>query len=124
MTDDLPLWSLSRLHDSETSAEGFAIRHSRLHGEPTSYMAAMAIAGHTWAQCGVLWDLLKKAGPLTCDEADTKLEGDHWKRTTAGRRMADLVREGLVEFTGETRKTRSGRRANVYRVKVNKSEAA
>lgn len=110
MTDDLPL---------------FAVTHSRLHGEPTSYEAAKSVAEISAEQCRQLWMVIATFGPMTADEIDAMLEGhEGWKRTTAGRRVPDLVRDGLLEFTGEKRKTRSGRWANVYRVKVNTQEAA
>jgi len=49
---------------------------------------------------------------LTADEIDRTIE---WRVTTAGRRLSELKRRGLVEVCGE-RKTRSGRMAAVYRV--------
>ena len=97
MTDDLPLW---------------AVTHSRKHGEPTSLEAAVSMTLAAQVQRRLLYAALIDLGPLTADEADDKLE---WRPSTAGRRMSDLVRLGFAEFTGETRKTRSGRRANVYR---------
>lgn len=112
---------------SEQREMDFATQHSRLHGEPTSYAAAVSMVNQAVIQCAVLEAALVMRGPMTCDEADAWLErlpDVGWKRTTSGRRMADLVRDGRAEWTGETRKTRSGRRANVYRVKVNAKEEA
>ena len=106
MTDDLPL---------------FAVTHSRLHGEPTSLEAARDIAHHADVQREEILYHLREYGPATADGLDGALD---WRPTTAGRRLPDLVREGLVEWTGETRPTRSGRKANVYRVKVNKQGEA
>ncbi len=48
----------------------------------------------------------------TADEMDYIIA---WRLTTAGRRLSELKRRGLVEVCGE-RKTRSGRKASVYRV--------
>lgn len=106
MTDDLPLW---------------AITHSRLHGEPTSYEAAKGIAMYAKVQWEQMVGCLQKHGPLTCDEMDERIG---WRPTTAGRRIADAVRYGRIEFTGQTRPTRSGRRANVYRAVANRKEEA
>ena len=50
---------------------------------------------------------------LTADEIDAAF-GVGWRLTTAGRRLSELKRRGLVEKCGE-RKTRSGRMATVYR---------
>ena len=48
---------------------------------------------------------------LTADELDTWIG---WRVTTAGRRLSELKRRGLVEACGQ-RYTRSGRQATVYR---------
>lgn len=106
MTDDLPL---------------FAVTHSRLHGEPTSYEAAKSMSRHAQIQVLRLYAALLDHGPMTCDEIDRMNE---WRPTTAGRRVADAERAGLVEFTGETRPTRSGRKANVYRAVANERKGA
>ena len=97
MTEDLPLW---------------AIQHAPLHGEPTSHEAAESMETEAGRQCDEMYEALRLLGAMTCDEIDRR---KGWRPTTAGRRMPDLVRQGRAEFTGETRKTRSGRRANVYR---------
>lgn len=57
------------------------------------------------------------AAGCTADELDAIIGGrdPKWLRTTAGRRLSELKRRGLVEVCGE-RKTRSGRKASVYRV--------
>jgi predicted ArsR family transcriptional regulator len=78
--------------------------------------------GEAAMQCRDLYAALVKHGPLTADEADDKLG---WRESRAsGRRMSDLVKAGLAEFTGETRKTRSGRQANVYRACVAQQKGA
>ncbi len=48
----------------------------------------------------------------TADELDRAIR---WRVTTAGRRLSELKRRGLVEVCGQ-RLTRSGRMAAVYRV--------
>jgi hypothetical protein len=54
---------------------------------------------------------LEAAGPMTADEIDQYLL---WRPTTAGRRMGELARLGLIRTTGEERRTRSGRMAEVW----------
>lgn len=102
-------------------ADAFAVTHSPLHGEPTSYEAAVSMVSEAAQQCRHLYDALIVAGPMSCDDADRYLS---WRPTTAGRRMPDLVKQGLAQFTGEKRPTRSGRRANVYRAVVNEAKGA
>ena len=109
---------------SDQSELDFAVTHSRLRGEPTSFRSAQEIAEYAAEQCRQLHAALVKWGPMNADEADAKLEGGAWQRTTAGRRMIDLVRQGRAEFAGIKRKTRSGRYANVYRAVQTQSEAA
>ena len=50
-------------------------------------------------------------GGLNADQIDQYIG---WRLTTAGRRLSELKRRGLVEVVGE-RLTRSGRKASVYR---------
>jgi hypothetical protein len=49
------------------------------------------------------------------DELDQHLG---FRPTTAGRRLPELRRLGLVEVTGETRETRSHRQAECYRLSL------
>ena len=114
---------LARVRQARADAElsGFEVTHAPLHGEPTSHDAAVSMKEAAAQQCEILYDFLKNLGPATCDHADWILG---WRPTTAGRRMPDLVERGLAEFTGETRKTRSGRAANVYRACVAKQKAS
>lgn len=52
-------------------------------------------------------------GGMTADQVDEFLG---WDKSTAGRRMGELVTRELIEVTGETRKTRRAQFARVYRV--------
>ena len=56
---------------------------------------------------------------FTADALDAYLaelyEGQ-WPRTTAGRRLPELLERGLVRRLDETRPTRSGRNANLWEV--------
>lgn len=94
--------------------ETFALRHAPLHGEPTSHKAALSMAEHAAVQRQQILDSLVNEGAATCDELDVRLG---FRPTTAGRRLPDLVRDGLVQrVDGVTRKTRSGRAASVFKV--------
>ena len=67
-------------------------------------------------QRGKIMDLMDSGRPLrvggwTADEIDEYIG---WRVTTAGRRLSELRRRGLVEPCGE-RLTRSGCKATVYR---------
>lgn len=67
-------------------------------------------------QRGEIMDILRIArfsltGGMTADEIDKEIG---WRLTTAGRRLSELKRRGLVEVCGQ-RPTRSGRKASVYR---------
>ena len=80
----------------------------------TSHEAARK--GDADGQRGEILDVLRIAhfsltGGMTADELD---EAIGWRVTTAGRRLSELKRRGLVEACGQ-RYTRSGRQATVYR---------
>jgi len=51
----------------------------------------------------------------TCDEVEAWLEMAH---QTVSARIRDLVKSGTIVDSGQRRKTRSGRKATVYVVKV------
>lgn len=102
---DLPLW---------------VEHHARGANPQTSFDAAESMQEIAAQQQRHLYDALVAFGPQTCDEIDQRLG---WRPTTAGRRMSDLVREGLARDTGQTRPTRSGRQATIY-CAIQRSEAA
>jgi hypothetical protein len=51
----------------------------------------------------------------TCDEIE---EGLDMRHQTCSARVRDLVKDGSIRFKGEKRKTRSGRKAEVYTTAV------
>ncbi len=84
----------------------------------TSHAAADSmVEGAGWQRANVLTALghLKKATADRIDEWLGDYLADGWPRTTAGRRLPELERAGLVERLTETRATRSGRRAHLWR---------
>lgn len=78
----------------------------------TSRRAAASMVAPAGSQ---RWEVLEalRRRPMTADEIDVEIG---WRDTTAGRRLRELERHELVEPTGDTRTTRSGREARVYRV--------
>ena len=80
----------------------------------TSHEAAKKVDAA--GQRGKIMDLMDsgrrgRIGGWTADEIDEYIG---WRVTTAGRRLSELKRRGLVEACGQ-RYTRSGRQATVYR---------
>jgi len=57
--------------------------------------------------------LLEAYGPMTCDEVEAL---GHLNHQTASPRFTELRNAGRIVDTGERRRTRSGRRATVWRV--------
>ena len=81
----------------------------------TSHRAAAMVDAA--GQRGKIMDLMDSGRPVriggwTADEIDEYIG---WRVTTAGRRLSELKRRGLVETVGQ-RYTRSGRPARVWRV--------
>lgn len=96
----------ARSTDPETSkAAGRAVDASRPRSRIMEVMRVVPLG----LTCDYGW---------TADELDDRLgeEDPTWRLTTAGRRLSELKRRGLVVDTGHTRLTRSGRSATVYRV--------
>lgn len=89
----------------------FTKTHACGENPQTSFDAAESMREIAAQQKRQLYNVLIYYGPLTADECDERLS---WRPTTAGRRMSDLVRDGLARDTGRTRPTRSGRQATVY----------
>jgi predicted transcriptional regulator len=77
----------------------------------TSHDAAASMLEAAGLQRRILVNLLRAHGPMTADELDTLAD---WRPTTAGRRLAECERLGVVQRTGATRPTRSGRAAEVW----------
>lgn len=99
--------------DHFTQAEARA----RTSDPATSHVAAAMVDAE--GQRGKIMDVLgltsmglrKREVGWTADELDNYIG---WRVTTAGRRLSELKRRGLVEPCGE-RLTRSGRPATAYR---------
>lgn len=89
-----------------------AHKAARTTDPETSHEAARSMLGVAEGQQAELLAAVKRLGETTTEDA-----GDDAGLTyhQASRRMPELVRLGVVEPTGETRKNRSGRRARVFR---------
>ena len=92
------------------------VTRSRSTDPATSHEAARKVDAA--GQRGKIMELMGRdhrvyggAAGLTADELDDIIG---WRVTTAGRRLSELKRRGLVEACGR-RYTRSGRQATVYR---------
>jgi len=80
----------------------------------TSRAAAQQIEPVSGTQRAVLLDYLRAHGPATDDELKLALG---WESNTENPRRGELVKLGLIEDSGETRPTRKGRQAIVWRAK-------
>lgn len=78
---------------------------------PTSHAAAEGSREAARRQRACILACLRQYGDMTADELDDRL---NWRPTTAGRRLSELARVGLIRSTGATRPTRSGHAAEVY----------
>jgi DNA-binding HxlR family transcriptional regulator len=63
---------------------------------------------------GLILKWMEEHGNATCDELESALELAH---QTASARCSELLRDGLIERTGEKRETRTGYNAAVLRIK-------
>ena len=81
----------------------------------TSHQAAESMTEAAGVQRLAIVRALEKRA-MTADELDQALQ---YRPTTSGRRLAELERMGRVSVTEETRATRSGRQARVYRIAEN-----
>ena len=86
---------------------------ARLTNPGTSHAAAAEAVQTSAHQRRLVILALEAAGPMTADEVDAYLG---WRPTTAGRRMHELAHQGVIRTTGEERRTRSGRMAEVWTV--------
>ena len=94
-TGGLPMWTRARTTDPETS-----------------HKAAASMKDGAESQRGDIVHALNLYGPRTADELDAFCG---FRPTTAGRRLSELRESGLARETNETRPTRSGRDATVWK---------
>jgi hypothetical protein len=109
--DDLQAGQMRNRVAAETEGLDLFAPHTRarLTDPGTSHEAAAQ--AHATEQRRLILLALDAAGPMTADEIDQYL---NWRPTTSGRRMGELARIGTVRTTGEERRTRSGRMAEVW----------
>lgn len=111
--------------DSYTDSEWAEIQQdcdpprARTTDPETSHEAAESMVEGAKAQRAVVLHILRFGirGKYNADEIDTNAQkaDKNWPRTTAGRRLPELRSAGLVERLDETRATRSGRQASLWR---------
>lgn len=94
-----------------TMAIDGAMPRSRSTDPITSVDAGRAADLHG-SQAAVL-DLMR--GPYTWTQAELERGIDQWSPSRIRSAVSELVELGLVEWTGDTRPTRYGRKARVYR---------
>ncbi len=93
-------------------AELFPPPRARNTDPATSHAAAASMQNEAGSQRAAIYAHLRKNGPAIADELDAALG---LRLTSAGRRLAELHDQGLVERTEQTRDTRSGRKAYLWR---------
>ncbi len=87
---------------------------ARASDPKTSHAAAESMVGPAAAQRKIITDALAYSGPQCADMLDYAIG---WRPTTAGRRLKELEKAGLVERTDLFAPTRSGRSAQVWKLK-------
>ncbi|HCU25405.1 MAG TPA: hypothetical protein DF383_10320 [Deltaproteobacteria bacterium] len=83
--------------------------------QATSYRAALEIKQHAPKLRNLVLGFIDSRGEIgaTCDEAEQKLNLSH---QCCSARIRELYQDGLIEDSGERRKTRSGRKAIVWKI--------
>lgn len=81
---------------------------------PTSRSAAERIEHEVHRLRAIIWISLRDEGPATDEELQIRIgmSGD-----TERPRRGELLKLGMIEDTGTTRRTRSGREAIVWRIR-------
>ena len=94
------------------------IEHRRNSDPDTSDMAARSAKGLAGKHCLLIKNLLVSVSPMSLnyEEISGRLGFDNQNKVA--RRMVDLERQGLVERTNETRATKSGRQAQLWKAVV------
>jgi predicted HTH transcriptional regulator len=80
-----------------------------VRGSDTSEAAADSIDAANLR--GVILQLFRQCGAMTCDAVEEAMEGRH---QTISPRIRELVMRGKLKDTGQRASTRSGRSARVY----------
>jgi len=90
----------------------FDAPRARKTDPPTSHAAADSMREGAETQRRMIVDALEY-GPMTGDQLDAHYG---WPHATANRRLPELRDAGLVVMMTETRETRSGRSARLWRL--------
>jgi predicted ArsR family transcriptional regulator len=97
----------------------FSTTHARATDPVTSKSAARSMAQTAAAQADILyWSMVRSGQALTADELAMR---EKMTIEQVCRRLADLQKQGRAEPTADTRTTRSGRSARVWRVVLAKA---
>ena len=97
-----------------TQGDLFSTTHARRSDPKTSKAAASSMAHTASAQADILyWSMVRAGRGLTADELAMR---EKMTIEQVCRRLADLQKKGRAEPTEDTRTTRSGRAARVWRV--------
>ncbi len=78
----------------------------------TSLAAAVSMLPHVSRLGGRVLAEIRQAGGLTCAEVEERLRLAH---QTASARIRELALQGVIEDSGQRRRTPSGRRAIVWK---------
>lgn len=87
---------------------------SRLTDPETSHLAARSARTTAASHRQQILDALKARGPMTGDELDCLF---NWPHATANCRLSDLKDGGLIVRLADSRPTRSGRSAWLWRAR-------
>lgn len=91
----------------------FERTHARASDPSTSKEAARSmLASVEHQKKAIYWALLRAGGPITAEEIATRCSG--LDKVQVGRRMSDLIDDGLVVEVDRKGKTKAGRAATRY----------
>ena len=93
----------------------FATRHSRRTDPETSHAAAASLTSVETHKALIL-AYLKSIAPRS-EIFESIASAVHMEPHAVARRLPDLMRDGLIERTEETRRTSTGRTARCWRAK-------
>lgn len=112
-TEALPLFGPGGWVASPTTDSSNPVPLARTSDPVTSHAAAASMRSAAHTQRLQILEYLEKCGErgATADETDLALG---WRSGRAGRRYGELVGLGLVSVASGTRKTSTGREAQIY----------